>query len=319
MLSDLKSRVLALPACQEWPEFRSLMERPQPPSEFPFWKLPVVVARAAGCEAGAQACAASILCLAIGIQLVDDLLDGDSDGVSAGLSPGRAANFAAALHLIAAQAVQTSRQLDEPQRADALRWVGYAGIGTALGQDLEATSEEQDESTYWRVVEAKSQPLIRAGCALGGIAAGCDATTVEGLASIGGLLGQVIQLQDDLTDALDPAGRSDWLRPHQNLALLYALVADHPDRERFRLLVLGSLDGDRLAEAQLILTRSGAVAYCIYHVVERFRRMQAERLRLRSALARPDVLDEYLRAHVRSLEILLSELGVESPEDIWTP
>ena len=314
MYERLTAHVLELPELSEWSALRSILERPRPDSELLFWKYPWVVARAVGDAEFASYPSASMLCLSLGIQLVDDLLDGDLGGVADGLSPGRAANLAVALHLAAHRIVCTSPTPRE-RRESCMQWVSSAGLGTSKGQELETVEEADDEASYWRIVREKSRPLVATGCALGGAIAGADDSTVSQLADLGGLLGEVIQVQDDLADALAQPRQQDWVRPTRNLPILYAMTADHADRERFVELLGTTGQPSDLAEAQRILSRSGAVAYCIYHVVHRFR--LAWKMAQELTLDQPQILLAFLRRHVEAVEDLLRRAGLKTPEQLW--
>ncbi len=314
MLERLKAHIFALDEVREWPELRAIFERPQPPTELPFWKYPLAISQAAGGDPDMAAYpAAAVLCLSIGIQLVDDLLDGDLGGVSEGLGTGRAANMAVALHLAAHRIIATS-PLSRGRRERCSSWISTAGLGTARGQDLDTVPADSEEA-YWRIFEAKSEPLCAAGCTLGGIAAGCSADTVRCLAEIGKYLGRIIQVQDDLSDALAVPRKQDWQRPANNLPILYAMTADHSDRKRFLQLLSSTEQHQDLREAQLILTRCGAVAYCIYYVVESYR--EVVKLARELPIVDPELLSTFLHRHVSSVESLLRDAGLEAPEDLW--
>lgn len=314
MFDSLRKTILALPEIRDWSPLEAILERARPTSELPLWKYPCVVARSVGSDEYAPDAAAALLCLTAGVQLVDDLLDGDRDGLSAGLDAGRAANLALALHSAAHEVIRVS-SMPKSRRRVCLKWVSSAGLGTARGQDLDVSAEGNDEATYWRVVKAKSQPLVRAGCALGGVVAGSHASTVKELAALGELLGTLIQVQDDVTDALAEPYRQDWKRPSRNLAILFAMTADHDDRDRF-LDLLGTIEQPHvLREAQLVLTRSGAVAYCLYQVVQIFRQITV--LARDIPLSDSQLLLDFLRHHVAAVEVMLRAAGLDAPEDLW--
>lgn len=158
---------------------------------------------------------------------------------------------------------------------------------------------------------------MAAAAALGGVAAGGDEALQEGLADLGAVLGKSIQLNDDLTDTMvGPAG-SDWRRPRHNLAILYALTAEHVDRRRFEELLGRLHEPDALEEARLILTRSGAISFVVFHLTRLYR--QARQRLQDLALPAPRVLLDLLDRHARPVEALLREAGVESPQELWAP
>jgi geranylgeranyl pyrophosphate synthase len=112
---------------------------------------------------------------------------------------------------------------------------------------------------------------------MGALAGGASTETAASLGEFGMLNGEIIQIYDDLTDALQSPANPDWLEKRPNLAILFAATADHSKRDRFRELQDRANESEALAEAQAILMGSGAVSYCAYHVI---RRIEAARTTL---------------------------------------
>ena len=148
------------------------------------------------------------------------------------------------------------------------------------------------------------------GARLGGAAA----ETADGLAQLGRILGRCIQVSDDVNDALATPARPDWRRRGNNLAMLYAMTAPHPDREEFLRLSIAVEEPDALAAAQKILLRSGAVSYCAFKMIEISQESRDRLARLALHDAAP--LDELLSAHLRPLHRLLAQVGVEDPASL---
>src|SRR5206468_595584 len=106
------------------------------------------------------------------------------------------------------------------------------------------------------------------GLYLGARLGGATHDLASKLSQLAHPLGTFIQVSDDLTDAMTADVSADWDRPANNLAMLYALSADHSDRDSFVELVARPMTPDRLETAQAILLRSGAVSYCALKLVE---------------------------------------------------
>jgi hypothetical protein len=125
-------------------------------------------------------------------------------------------------------------------------------------------------------------------------------------------LGVLVQLGDDLGDVMGEALHPDWERPGDNVALRFALEADHPERDRFHALVPLAADLAARAEAREILVRSGAFSFCVHH------------MRLAADAARRAVLAVPLADHAPVLELvdqiaapvteLLAEVGADERE-----
>lgn len=77
-----------------------------------------------------------------------------------------------------------------------------------------------------------------------------------------------------------------------NLALLYARLADYPARARFLAIQSEVSRLERLSEAQRLLIQSGAVSYCLYHLIQRYR--QATHLLGALALPNPEPVRQLL-------------------------
>ena len=330
MLDRLRDQVKALPGVRDWTSLEDLLDRLAVPA-VPIWDYPMLTCEAAGGEpVQALPAAASLVCLCASINVVDDILDDDAGGPYEEHGAGRAANLALALQAAATQLIADA-ELTEAQRLASLRWVAFAGLGTARGQELDVAEEgpENDangsagatgvgdnrEQTYWRIVESKSTPLLSAATALGAVAADCSESQVDQIARVGALLGKIIQISDDLTDAMAQPAEADWQRPHTNLSLLYALTADHDQRDRFRSLLSRVDDHEALVDAQLILTTCGAIGFCVYNIVQLYR--EAQTLTRDLGLQTPGALSDLLARHIRPTEALLEEAGLDSPAELW--
>ncbi len=307
----IQERLRALPGIAGWPDLQALVEAAVDQEGRSVWDYPALACRAVGgsAEAALPACAA-VFCALASIHLVDDLLDEDPRGDYHRLGAGNTANLAFALqaagHLVCEEAT-----LPLTTRAQLHARLAHMTLATAYGQSLDLR-EPADEAGYWRTVEAKTPPLFAAALAMGALLGGAPETTVAGLERLGALLGRLVQVSDDLSDAMATPAAADWRRPRGNLALLYALTAEHPQREEFRLLAGSALDPAALAAAQKILLASGAVSFCAYHLSELSR--QAREALASLKLHDQEPLARLLALQARPVAGLLAVVGVDLAE-----
>jgi geranylgeranyl pyrophosphate synthase len=145
------------------------------------------------------------------------------------------------------------------------------------------------------------------------MAAGASEELAAGIERFGAFIGRIVQIQDDLTDALEPGNDSDWRPPISNVALRYALHVDHADRESVRqLLPSAGAEGDARHQIRRILATCGAIEYGMSNVL--FYADEARRY-----LARQPVEQRYLTEFLDRLTAptrnVLGSLGV-SPDDV---
>ncbi len=265
-----------------------------------------------GDEAAAIPGAAALACLQISIILVDDMLDDDPRGAHLRLGPGPAANLALALQAAAFRLVEQAPVSVERRAAVVASLAGMA-LTTALGQQWDAQNLAGEEN-YWKVVRAKSTPFYAAALHVGALLGGAEAGVAGGLRDFGALIGEVIQIQDDLLDAFQTPANPDWKQGRNNLLLLYALTAQHPARPRFLELLSRIDDPSALQEAQQVLIGCGAVSYAAYQLIQRY---HAARQRLDALpLANPTPMQVLLDRQTQPLASLLKTIGVDVPEEL---
>jgi hypothetical protein len=306
---EMKRRVRELRHVASWPQMLELVERPVH-REHSVWEYPVAACRAVGgTEDQALSAAAATFCSVISIHLVDDILDEDPRGDYRLLGAGPVSNFAlafqAAGHLL----------LDDPQLPSEIRsalQASFAGmsLATCFGQGMDAR-ELQSEQEYWQVVECKTPPLFAEALRMGALLGGAPVETADRLARLGRVLGRLIQVSDDVNDALEIPARPDWQRRGNNLPILYAMTARHPEREEFLRLSAMPEDPEALACAQRILLRSGAVSYCTLKLIEFSR--EARDLFASIPLQDPQPIAALVELHLKPLHRLLESVGVEQP------
>jgi geranylgeranyl pyrophosphate synthase len=300
----LYASITALPEIAAWPDLLELIdERIVKPGFVRYdWQLPALTCEAVG-DSGADPtpAAAAIACMQMSIQLADDILDDDPRGEHHRLGVGKTANITLALQAAAVRLITQSGLAPEAcQRAcDGLAWMA---LETARGQHLDV-GNLQGEADYWAVVRAKSTPFYGYALELGAIFGGASPETALALREIGQILGEIVQLKDDLEDALETPANPDWVQGRNNLLLLYARTAPHPERERFIELAAHADRPESLQQAQQLLLSSGAASYSVYQIAWRAQAMKARLNEL--ALPKPDFLVEWIAHHEQLVADLL--------------
>lgn len=311
-LEQIRARIAALPETAVLPELVTIFERTGSVPH-PDWEIPLAACQVVGGErATALPGAAALACLQISIILVDDILDDDPRGEHLRRGVGATANLAQAFQAAAFELVGTA-EVSGAQKAAAGAVLARAALATAAGQQLDVQNLS-GEDNYWRVVRAKSTPFYGAAYELGAILGGAETAVAQELYHFGVLVGEMIQIEDDLKDALEKPANADWQQGRNNLLILYARTADHPQRERFEALLPLVADAARLEEAQQLLAGSGALSYAAYQLVERYQK--ARQLVQKLALPDPAPLQEMLQGYGEGWLTHLLQSGGEavSPE-----
>jgi geranylgeranyl pyrophosphate synthase len=269
---SIRAHVLAVPEVASWPDIAALFERAASKPR-PDWEWPVLACRAVGSDPSlAVPGAAAIGCLYVSIILVDDMLDEDPRGEHLRRGCGPTANIALALQAAAFRVIDQA-VVSAERRAAVTSSLAWLALATCWGQDLDAQNLE-GEDNYWKVVRAKSTPFYGTALHVGALLGNAPLEVAAALRDLGLLLGEVIQIQDDLMDTFQVPAAPDWTRGRLSLPILYASSADHPDRARFMELLPQANDPGALREAQRILLRCGAVSYCAYQMLQRQRQVR---------------------------------------------
>jgi heptaprenyl diphosphate synthase len=119
---------------------------------------------------------------------------------------------------------------------------------------------------YLKVVHEKTACLIGAAGRFGAMFSGADDEQVERLSRLGGIVGTVFQISDDIIDIdsdPDASGKlpgTDLREGVHTLPVLYALREPGPDAERLRELLAGPVDDAVVAEALRLLRASPGMA-----------------------------------------------------------
>ena len=305
---------MSLPETEAWPDLATLFDRAGSTPR-PDWELPVITCQAVGGEASSAIVAgAAIACLQLSIILVDDILDDDPRGAHHELGTGVVANMAQAYQAMSISLIDRAT-ISHIQKARASAVLSKAALATAAGQNIDVQNMSGEEN-YWRVVQAKSTPFYGAAFEIGAIFASAQLETNQMLHNLGVTIGEIIQIEDDLNDALAVPANADWKKGRNNLLMLYATTANFPEKERFQKLLTDIDKPEALIEAQQILVSCGAVSYAIYQLISRSQ--QAVDLLDKIPLQNPQILHELMEKHAESLRTILRLSKVDLPSDIST-
>lgn len=265
--SILRNLVLAVPGMERWSEVKEFFPDTQDDIRLD-WQLPGIACAAVGGNFAATFPAmAALACIQVSIILVDDMLDEEPEGAHHRFGIGRTANLALALQ--AAGAVLTDQcGVAAPNRAAAAHALNRMALATAAGQELDVRNLSGEEN-YWQVVRAKSTPFYGTGLEIGALLGGASPQMAEVMYNVGVLFGEAIQIYDDLEDAFQSPANSDWAQGRNNLALLYGLSAEYPQKADFLRFKSQADDLAALHSAQQLLIDSGAVSYCAFQMLQR--------------------------------------------------
>jgi len=311
LIGDIRKTLLATPGVSSWPEIVALVERPVDERVVYSWDYPLSSCESVGGRRDqALPGSAAIFSLLHSILLVDDMLDEDPRGAYRDLGPGRTANLALALQAVASRTLALTDQPAE-RRAALLSCVARISLTTAYGQHLDV-GEVSGEEGYWRVVDQKTPPLFGGALFLGAVLGGGSLDTAAKMEELGLFFGRLVQVSDDVKDALEKPASPDWRRRDNNLPILYATTADHPQKNRFYELLDHVDDLKALGEAQDILVKSGAISFCVYRMTEEYRAAEAHVAGMN--LESPQALLALMERLVKPVKALFQKVGVEPSE-----
>ena len=319
-LTQIAQKLLALPIIGQWPALQNIIiaNTSRPHLD---WELPWYVSRSLGNEAEDSIVigGAALACMQMSIILVDDVLDNDPKGIHNQIGTGPTSNMALAL-----QAASFSLLADAPltpqTRVAAISHLALMGQETAFGQQVDISAQDLTEDNYWSLVQAKSVPFYKSAFELGGILSGVDEKRKAILGELGASLGEMIQIHDDMGDALAVPANPDWGQNRLNLLLIYATVVDYPQKQRFIQLRQKVADPASLAEAQSILIQSGAASFAVYQLAQRNMWTQ-DRIRALNHLSAqqkvtfdPSPLTYVFNLHIKPVITLLERHHIPLPD-----
>jgi heptaprenyl diphosphate synthase len=164
----------------------------------------------------------------------------------------------------------TASRLVSQLGPDAVRVIAetFALLVTGQMRETKGTGDANDAvAHYLKVVAEKTACLIAVSGQFGGTFAGANADQIERLSRIGGIVGTVFQISDDIIDINsdpDESGKlpgTDLREGVHTLPVLYALAETGPAADRLREILKGPVtDDETLAEALALLRASGGIA-----------------------------------------------------------
>jgi heptaprenyl diphosphate synthase len=153
---------------------------------------------------------------------------------------------------------------------DAVRLIAetFALLVTGQMRETKGAAEADDAvSHYLKVVAEKTACLIAASGQFGATFSGANDDQIERLGRIGGIVGTVFQISDDIIDIEsdpDESGKlpgTDLREGVHTLPVLYALEETGPAADRLREILKGPVtDDETLAEALALLRATGGIA-----------------------------------------------------------
>ncbi|MCO5199783.1 MAG: polyprenyl synthetase family protein [Anaerolineae bacterium] len=302
----LRAYIADIPEITEWPDIADRLNTAFAMTDHD-WRLPLRACLAVGgsAEQAIPGCIA-IAASQMSIIVVDDMLDNEPDGYHAQAGAGVASNAALALLALALRVIDKA-EIPAERKASIMQSIAQMNLRTAYGQHLDVQNLT-GEDNYWRVTATKSTPFYGCAYETGALLGGADVKLAATLYEIGVILGELIQIEDDLTDALETPANSDWNEERNNLLIMYASTADHAERAQFRQLRTCFNDPACLDAAQQILVRSGAVSYALYNIIVR---NQTILTRLHALpLAEPHHLTQLNTYYAERLSDMLARNGI---------
>jgi geranylgeranyl pyrophosphate synthase len=309
-MNEVRNVLLEDPMIANWTELKErwiqATEKPRPD-----WELPVIVATAVSGEAlpvkNAARLMAAVGCIQISIILVDDMLDNEPHGVHETLGYGKTANMAMALQAMSAMLIN-KLWIESYNRTAMVCMLSVLGFDTASGQQADIQEEAWTETRYWEIVEQKSAPFYGGIMAMGVamVISPAESDLVGAFFEIGELVGEMVQIRDDLMDIMAQPAAPDWAHGG-NLMMIYGRLAE--DSSAFETAVqriVQNGDLEALESAQQILIDEGCVDYCVHLLEER--REKAAKILIDTKIKN----HQPVQAVLNKLVIQISDLLVEA-------
>ena len=304
---------LNTPRISEWVEIQALFRRVAD-GKPAHWLLPQRACEAVGGDlSGAVPALVAVACSHMGIVMVDDMLDADPRGEHLKVGEAVVANMACALQSVALASI-TRCELDEMRKLAALESLNQMFLATALGQHWDVHTREITEEVYWKIAKTKSSPFFGEAFHLGALMGGASVQLAARVRNLGFIYGEMIQIHDDLNDALEVPANPDWTGGRLPLPILFAEMVDHPARGRFeKLRQKAGASPKALKEAQEILIQCGAVSYCIDQLLRRYQAVR--KVLSNESLLRPSSLIRLFEDVVAPVWSLFQAAGEKPFED----
>jgi geranylgeranyl pyrophosphate synthase len=127
-------------------------------------------------------------------------------------------------------------QVRAGRRAATCASLAKVALITAFGQNLDVQNLS-GEANYWETVWAEAAFCSGAALHIGALLGQASIEIADRVREFGRLFGEVVRIYGDLIDALKTPASPGWKQGQSNLAILYALTADHTDRAQFKALL----------------------------------------------------------------------------------
>jgi geranylgeranyl pyrophosphate synthase len=238
------------------------------------------------------------------------MLDHDPNGDYHKTGIGTAANMAIAFQALGLQLIEQSALSLQNKQAIAV-CLNQMMLDTAVAQQKDVFGEINSEKDYWDKISAKTPPLFSSALFCGAIYGGVSIPQARKIAQLGMAIGKIIQISDDLSDIYQERVEPDWAAPRNNLALLYCMEAEYELKPDFIRLIGQINEEGVLKQAQQIVTSSGALSYCIYHILALYKELDKQIMQLE--LPRRDKLESMASGLIDPSLELIKLTGVEDP------
>ncbi|MFH1523920.1 MAG: polyprenyl synthetase family protein [Chloroflexota bacterium] len=301
-----------IPVIESWPELKDLLKRAASRKPRAWW-LPVIACQSVGGSfEQAIPASAALACIQVSLVLIDDMLDKDPRGEYHQIGEAQVANIASALQAAGVEAYFCG-EFSPSIKTSMVRSTNQMIMSTTFGQYLDIKNP-LDETAYWQIVDSKSAPFFETAFYISGLSGGASKSVSKKLKQFGHLYGEIIQIHDDLNDAMAIPANPDWTQNRSPLPILFARLVDHPSRPRFLELCQDLSQPEALREAQDILIHSGAVSYCVDQLLQRYRtaRKLLESIPLVESKAMNELLEELITPVRRLFQSMGKSLSVFS-------
>lgn len=255
---------------KEWSELQTLFKKVAE-NKPKHWLLPLYACEAVGGNLNeAMPAILAVGCSHISIVLVDDMLDKDERGEYIKLGKPAVANMASALQSVAVHVIANA-EMNRNAKLSAMACVNDMFLATTMGQYWDVNSIVKDEDDYWKIAKAKSSPFFGTSFQLGALMCGASLEASLQIKELGSMYGEMIQIHDDVDDALSVPAQPDWESNNKCLPILFASMVEHPQKNQFEKMRSNArINLKSLEEAQEILIQCGAISYCMYQLLERY-------------------------------------------------
>lgn len=264
---ETKQQILSLPLTSRFEEMKYVLENMHTGGGVSLPDYVYISCEAVGGEVrNVIPAAAAHFCIMTSVRLADDMLQDDKKGLHHTLGAGVTANLIAAFQ---AASFQLLRQLLSGRYKMVADHIASSIIKTAVARQT-ARNGADNEAAYWRIIECKTPPLISSAMFTGATYGNADVVMARALAALSRPLGKIIQVTNDIYDVFNPVLIPEKFSSRNNLALLHAATTEHKDQQQLIKLLQNIAAHGNLEHVQRIIISSGALSYCVYHLMKAY-------------------------------------------------